>query len=92
MTREIFLSFFDENHKNYVKSNWKGDNAFQGLMIIAKYFDITKKDVVCGATHDEIYSVDIDEIIKNGIIEEDVKKLRKLNWSIQDDEFLSCFV
>jgi hypothetical protein len=34
MKRELFEKIFDDGD-----SEWKGDNAFHGLLIIAKYFD-----------------------------------------------------
>ena len=75
-----------------IKTNWTGDNALQGLLIIAKYIDQKKRDLICGAGHDIIYSVDVDEIIKAGITKEDAIELRKLNWMTQDDYYLACFV
>jgi hypothetical protein len=73
-------------------SNWHGDNAFQGLQIIAKYIDPNKTDIITGASHDVIYSVSIISIIKAGITEEDVIKLKKLNWMLEDADYLACFV
>lgn len=80
---EIFAGDSDE---------WDGDNCFQGLLIIAKYVDPTEKEIIVGAGHDQIYSVDIDKIIEAGITEEDAKKLRGLNWMLSEGEYLSCFV
>ena len=84
MTEERLEEIFEETD-----SKWDGDNAFQGLQILAKYTD---KDVVCGAEHDIIYSVDIDKVIDD-LTEEDAIQLAKLNWMI-DDEFgcFACFV
>lgn len=67
---------------------WEGDNAFQGMQIIAKYTD----NIICGADHDIIYSEDIDELIKAGITEREVEELRRLNWIIHDNSWLACFV
>ena len=64
-----------------------GDNAFEGLKIISKY----TKNPVQGADHDILYSEDIEKLIEAGITEEDVIKLSKLNWMI-NDEYLVCFV
>lgn len=88
MDREEIEKIFDEK-----KSKWDGDNAFQGLLIISKYFDVTKKNILGAAEHDIIYSVDIDDILEAGITKEDAESLAKLNWMI-DSEFscLACFV
>lgn len=72
---------------NDVTSKWEGDNAFQGLQILSKYTD----NLIQGAEHDVIYSVDVDEIIELGITKEDVTKLSLLNWMIKEDS-LACFV
>ena len=77
---------FDETN-----SKWDGDNAFQGLLIIAKYFDIKKNNIICGAGHDEMCSVDVDDLIEKGMTKEEFKMLAKLNWCI-DEDFLKCFV
>ena len=72
---------------------WEGDNAFQGLQIIAKYVSPESHDIIGAAEHDVIYSVDVDEILKAGITEEDAKILRELNWMIDCDcDCLACFV
>lgn len=84
MTYEKFEELFEET-----ESKWDGDNAFQGLQIIAKY--IKDKDILCGADHDIIYSVDVNELIEAEISEEDVIQLRKFNWMIEGG-YLACFV
>lgn len=66
----------------------KGCNALKGLLIIQKYIPDAG---VSGADHDIIYSVSCDELIKEGITEDDVVELRKLNWMIHDD-YMACFV
>ena len=83
ITREEFELIFKE-----IESNWEGDNAFQGLQILSKYTD----NLIQGADHDIIYSLDIDELIELGVTKEDVTKLVKLNWHISNGEYLSCFV
>lgn len=88
ITKDEFIQAFEANDS----TDWKGDNAFQGLQIIAKYINPAEKDLICGAGHDQIHSVRLDDICKAGITIEDVKALRKLNWSIEDGEWLSCFV
>ena len=72
---------------NDADSKWEGDNAFQGLQILSKYTD----NLIQGAGHDVIWSVDVDEIIELGITKEDVTKLSLLNWMIEED-YLACFV
>lgn len=85
MTREKFEEIFKVTY-----SDWKGDNAIQGLTIIMKY--IKDKDIICGADHDVIYSVDIDDLIEAGITEADATALATLNWIIYDGEYMACFV
>ncbi len=83
MKRERFIELM-----NNEETNWKGDNAYQGLQIIAKYVD----DLICGAGHDVIWSAGIDKLIEKGITEEDVNELRRLNWMVEEGEYLACFV
>lgn len=83
MSYEEFEEIFDT-----VDSKWEGDNAYQGLQIIAKYTN----NVVCAAEHDIIYSESIEKLIKAGITREDVEQLAKLNWHIDEYESLACFV
>lgn len=68
-----------------------GDNAFAGLQIIAKYINPKEKELIRGAGHDVIYSVDVDDLIDAGITEVDAIALRTSNWMIQHDG-LACFV
>lgn len=88
MTRGKLLEIFENTN-----SEWKGDNAFKGLLIIAAYFDTNKMDIITAAGHDELYSVSVDEIVSAGISEEDAVSLAKLNWGIdkETDSFI-CFV
>jgi len=83
MTEERFIELMDGD-----SGNWEGDNAYQGLQIIAKYTD----NLIQGAGHDVIWSENISVLIEKGITEEDVKALRKLNWMLEDDSYLACFV
>ncbi|MCK9446309.1 hypothetical protein M0Q50_05395 [bacterium] len=85
MNREKFEKIFDETEDDL--SNIDGDNAYLGLQIIAKY---TKNIIRC-AEHDVIFSESIENIIENGITEEDIIQLRKLNWMIDHDS-LACFI
>lgn len=86
MTIERFEEIFadvDSELQNYRNQC----TATLGLNLISKY---SNKGIV-GAEHDIIYSVSIEEIIANGITEEDVTELRKMNWIIEYDS-LACFV
>ena len=85
ITEEEFLEIFENED-----TEWEGDNALQGLNIIAKYMG--NKTVLNGATHDMIHSVSIDDLIDNGITREDTNKLRMLSWMIEEQDYLSCFV
>jgi len=67
----------------------EGDNALVGLNIIAKY--LPRKGIE-GAEHDIIYSVDVEEIVEAGITEEDTRRLKELNWMIEEETCLACFV
>jgi hypothetical protein len=88
MTREKFIEIMDSD-----SGSWNGDNAFQGLVIMAKYISPETTDIICAAEHDEIYGPDIDKLIEAGITEDDVIKLRDLNWMIDRDcDCLACFV
>lgn len=91
LTEERIIEILNDEEELY-KVEWKGDNAFQGIQIIAKYIDPTEKTILEGASHATIYGPDIDELIEAGITEEDVIKLRKLNWMIEDESYLACFV
>ena len=71
----------------------KGDNVFEGFLIINKYIDHKNKNVIRGVGHDIIYSVDIDEILELGLTKEDAEALAKLNWMLEDRlNCFSCFV
>jgi hypothetical protein len=83
MTEDRFEEIFQED-----SGDWEGDNAYQGLQIIAKYSD----NVLQGAGRDIIWSENIEELIESGITEEDVIKLRELNWMIHDCTYLACYV
>ena len=85
MDSKRFEEIFEETDSDL--SNIDGDNAYLGLQIIAKY----TKRLICGAEHDMIFSESIDNLIENGITEEDVIQLSKLNWMIEYDS-LACFV
>lgn len=83
ITKEEFKAIFEKD-----SGSWEGDNVFQGLQILSKY----TQNLIEGACRDEIYSEYIDELIEAGITKEDVEELRRLNWMIEDDSYLSCFV
>ena len=64
------------------------DNALMGLKIIEKYLP---QSGIEGAQHDIIYSVEAEELAKAGITIEDSRKLRELNWMIEEG-CLACYV
>ena len=70
---------------------WQGDNALQGLLIM-KDFLPEDATLIQGAGHDVIWGPNIEELINGGITEEAVRKLRELNWMIEDSTYLACFV
>jgi hypothetical protein len=87
MTSEQFIEILDKQ-----ESKWRGCNAYQGLQIIAKYIDPLTKDLIQGASHDQIHSVNIEDLCLAGITKKDVAALGALNWHLEDGEYLSCFV
>ncbi len=70
-------------------SEWEGENTMQGLVIITSFLP---KSGVEGADHDIIYSCYVQDLIDAGAKREDFVKLAKLNWMIQDNECLACYV
>lgn len=88
LTKEELQQIWEE-----ADSKWDGDNALQGLDILRKYFDPMKTNLIQGADHDVIWSVNIDEALENGLTREDATKLALLNWSLDEDgDCFSCFV
>lgn len=86
MTREELEKVFENE-----ETKWEGDNAFQGLVILSKY--AKKNDTLIGTGHEVIYSLDIDEALKNGLTKEDADKLRLLNWMLDSEcDCFACFV
>ena len=83
ITIERFTEIFEET----VTDISVDDNCFEGLKLLSKY----ENYLVHGADHDIIYGPDIDVLIDANITENDVKRLRELNWMIRD-EYLACFV
>jgi hypothetical protein len=70
---------------------WEGDNALNGLTIIAKYFH--NKTVLQGADHDIIYSVSAEEILDAGLTMQDAEALAYNNWMVDSDSgCLACYV
>ncbi len=87
MTEERLVAILKDDDVN---AEWEGDNALQGLNLIAKYFT-DGRTVLTGANHDVIYSVGISEIVAAGITEEDAKELRRLNW-MEEYDYMACYV
>lgn len=88
MTEQKFIDIFKDED---IKAEWEWDNALQWIDILCKYFDKTKENIICWAWHDELYSVEIEELCKRWITKEDIIKLSILNWSEQA-WYLICFV
>ena len=78
MNEEQFNAIFDDDKFAVTE----GDDALNGLQIIAKYFP--NKTVLQGAAHDIIYSANVWEIVEAGITEEDTLELRRLGWHLED--------
>lgn len=88
MDRDEFVAMFDDEGS---ATGWKGDNAMQGLDIIRKY--LPDETLICGADHDIIYSVDVNDLVFAGITKEDATKLKNLNWMVEEEcECMACFV
>jgi hypothetical protein len=88
MTESRFTQIMNEELHNLPQIKVFQNRALAGLKIIAKYLPAAGVE---GADHDVIYSVDVNEIVKAGITEEDAIQLRQLNWMI-DDGYLAKFV
>lgn len=86
MTREEFIRIFKGDSKF-----WTGDNAYKGLQIIAKYYG-PEDTLITGAGHDILYSVSLDDLIERGVSRDDAEKLRELNWSLEGESYLFCYV
>jgi hypothetical protein len=84
MKRERFIEILKQDRY----ARWNGDNAFKGLQILSKYTD----DLIQGAGKDVIYSCDVDVLIEGGITEKEAIELRDLNWMVEFDDYLACFV
>lgn len=86
---EILEKYLCEHrHEN----KYEGDNVFQGLVIISKYIDYRSNFLIAAADDEEIISVYSEELVQAGITEEDVKNLALLNWGVDEDGNLVCFV
>jgi len=86
MTREEFERIMDGDS---CLQNYEQDNTLLGLNIIAKYLP---KSGIEAAEHDIIFACSIDEILEAGLTKEDAIELRNLNWMIEDNEGLACYV
>ncbi len=63
-------------------------NVLRGLNIIAKYLPDSGVE---SASHDVVHACSVDLLLSAGITEEDAINLRRLNWSVEDEEYLCCF-
>lgn len=91
MTIEEFIEIMADDNDSIktIIGEIDEDNVFAGLKILTKYIIGAG---IAGADHDIIYSVGIEDIVKAGITKEDVIMLRSLNWMVEDEEYLACFV
>jgi 3-deoxy-D-arabino-heptulosonate 7-phosphate (DAHP) synthase len=88
MTKEKIIEIMENTESELFEID--GDNILMGLQILSNYTD---GRVLQGADHDIIYGPDIDECIENGITEEDVTQLAKLNWILDSEtDGFACFV
>lgn len=91
ITSKRFIEIMNDNS---IKKDDLHDNCFKGLKIIRDILDRNEKtksdEVVIGAEHDIVISVYVNDILSE-VTEEDVIKLKKLNWMIEDNN-LACFV
>ena len=85
MTKEEIIDLFKNTNVNHSEEN---DNTFLGLSIIAKYSNY----VVQGASHDVIWSEDLDNLIDADITDEDIIRLAELGFFIEDGEYLVKYV
>lgn len=85
MTQEHIEEIMDNEDIEYSKED---NQELKWLNILYKYSN--KKDTIIYPEHDQIYSIEISEAIENWITMEDVKKLKSLNWFIENWGF-SCF-
>lgn len=85
--KEEIESIFENTESELHKVD--GDNAFLGLQILSKY---RKKNLLEGADHDIIYSMNIEDAIELNITDEDCTELARLNWMLYEGEGFACFV
>ena len=80
MTQQEFEKIFEET----VRVN-QTNGFFKGLQIIYKYIK-DRKDIITGAEHDVVYSVDVDDLLNEDIRIEDTIELAKLGWLVDVEE------
>lgn len=81
MTREEFDELMEETDSDDIDNG-----ALRGLNILQKYAD-EKEDVVSGVSHDQLWSLGVDEVLEKGLTKEDAVALRKLGWFESEDAF-----
>lgn len=89
MTENEFIQIMDDDKISCKLSDFDGDNALFGLNLIAKYLP---KSGIGSAEHDIICACYVSELVEAGITKEDVIRLKELNWMVENDEYLACFV
>lgn len=80
MKQEEFEKIFEETI-----AVEKTNGFFKGLQIIYKYIK-DRKDIITGAQHDIVYSVDVDDLLNEDISIEDTIELAKLGWLVDVEE------
>lgn len=88
-TVKTYQQFSELMQKDIAIFNKSADNVLEGLNVIASY--LPERSVLIKASHEEIQSVSCTLLIEANITEEDVMKLRNLNWMLEG-EYLACFV
>jgi len=78
---------YSDNYRGVIS----GCNIMKGLLIISKYIDPDKEEILCHAEHDQIWSVELDELVDAGVTKEDLEQLNKLGW-YTDEGALSRYV
>ena len=92
MNKERFLEIIKDT-ENKIKCDLLMSeskcNVLRGLNIIAKYLPDSGVGL---ASHDVILACSVDALLAAGITAEDAIILRRLNWGVNGDEWLHCFI
>lgn len=83
MTKEKIKGVFENTETDDTIQCW----VMSGLLILKKYS--SGWDTVQAVRRDILISIPVEMAIENGITEEDVVLLRKMNWMIEEESFAS---